>query len=165
MRLLTKILILLLVPTSFCFAQPKKVSRLMEASNAFKMNGMRYFFMGRNYRWEWKTPVKAPVLDLATAQGGLTPAKVGGGHQTRSLQLEDPSGRQYYLKSVRKYVTDEALPPELRGTFAKDLVADGVSASYPYAALSVPALSDAAGVPHGNPKVVFIPDDPKLGEY
>ena len=48
---------------------------------------------------------------------------------------------------------------------AADLVSDGVSASYPYAALSIPALAEAAGIPHGSAKVVYIPDDPRLGEY
>ena len=131
----------------------------------FKITGGRIFFMGRNYRQEWKTPIRVPVLDLGTEKGGLTPLKRGGGKQTKSLRLEDKNGRQYTLRSIRKYVTDEALPPELRGTFAKDLVTDGVSASYPYAALSVTRLSEAAGIPHGNPKIVYIPDDPRLGEY
>ena len=131
----------------------------------FKITGGRIFFYGQNYRQEWKTSIRVPVLDLGTEKGGLTPLKRGGGKQTKSLRLEDKNGRQYTLRSIQKYVTDEALPPELRGTFAKDLVADGVSASYPYAALSVTRLSEAAGIPHGNPKIVYIPDDPRLGEY
>jgi Omp85 superfamily domain len=160
-----KILFLLFIPVSYCSAQQGIDSVAVPASPVFKISGSRIFWMGKNYRTEWKMPVKAPVINLATEKGGLTPIKKGGGKQTRSLRLEDADGREYTLRSVRKYVTDEALPPDLRGTFAKDLVADGVSASYPYATLSIPLLSNAAGVPHGNPKVVFIPDDPKLGEY
>ena len=158
-----KILLLLFIP-AYCAAQNSDSATSL-ASPAFKINASRTFWMGKNYRTEWRTPIRVPIINFATEKGGLTPLKRGGGKQTRSLRVKDANGKDYTLRSVRKYVTDEALPPDLRGTFAKDIVADGISASYPYAALSVPALSEAAGVPHGNPKVVFIPDDPKLGEY
>ena len=158
-----KTLLLLFIPV-YCTAQNSDSTTSL-ASPAFKINASRTFWMGKNYRTEWRTPIRVPVINFATEKGGLTPIKRGGGKQTKSLRLQDANGKEYSLRSVRKYVTDEALPPDLRGTFAKDLVADGISASYPYAALSVPALSEAAGVPHGHPKVVFIPDDPKLGEY
>jgi hypothetical protein len=165
-----KLLVAFLFSLLFCLeipAQPGKGndSVIAVANPDFKTGGSRYFWMGKNYRKEWKTPVKVPVINLATEKGGLSPMKKGGGKQTKSLRLEDANGRQYTLRSIRKYVTDEALPPDLRGTFAKDLVADGISASYPYAALSVTKLSEAAGVPHGNPKIVYIPDDERLGEY
>lgn len=160
-----KILFLLFIPVSYCTAQQTPDSIALPASPTFKISGSRSFWMGSNYRKEWKMPVKIPIFNLATEKGGLTPIKKGGGKQTRSLKVQDANGKEYTLRSVRKYVTDEALPPDLRGTFAKDLVADGISASYPYAALSIPALSEAADVPHGNPKLVYIPDDPLLDEY
>src|SRR4051812_42592814 len=59
------------------------------ANPDLKGNGMKIFLVGRNYRKEWIEPVKVPVLDLATEQGGLTPKKEGGGKETRSLQVED----------------------------------------------------------------------------
>lgn len=158
-----KIPLLLLIP-AYCAAQNSD-SATSVASPAFKINASQTFWMGKNYRTEWRTPIRVPVINFATEKGGLTPQKRGGGKQTRSLRVKDANGREYTLRSVRKYVTDEALPPDLRGTFAKDIVADGISASYPYAALSIPALSEVVGVPHGNPRVVFIPDDPALGEY
>jgi hypothetical protein len=121
--------------------------------------------MGSNYRKEWKTPLRAPVLHLSTENGGLVPVKRGGGKQTRSLRMEDPTGRQYSLRSIQKFITSKTLPADLQSEAAEDLVADGVSASYPYAALSVPALAEAAGIPYLKVKLVYIPDDPKLGEY
>lgn len=57
------------------------------------------------------------------------------------------------------------MPGDLQSDAAADLVSDGVSASYPYAALSVNVLAKAAGIPHGDVKLVHIADDPKLGEY
>ncbi len=164
MRLLSFIFFTLLIPV--CSVVAQQSDSVTAAGNPlFKINGGRNFFMGRNYRPEWKTPIRVPVLNLATEKGGLTPLKRGGGKQTKTLRLEDKNGRQYTLRSIRKYVTDEALPPELRGTFARDLVADGISASYPYAAMSITRLSEAADIPHGTPQVLFIPDDERLGEY
>jgi len=57
------------------------------------------------------------------------------------------------------------LPGDLQSEAAADLVSDGVSASYPYASLSMMVLADAAGVPYGKVKLVYVPDDPKLGEF
>jgi len=121
--------------------------------------------MGSNYRKEWNTPITVPVLNLSTEQGGLTPVKKGGGKQTKSLRLENPQGRQFTLRSIAKFITNKTLPADLQSDAAADLVADGVSASYPYAALSIPTFAQAAGIPSGFAKVVYIGDDPKLGEY
>ncbi len=131
----------------------------------FKTNGGREFWMGSNYRNEWNTQLKVPVLNLATEHGGLTPDKRGGGKQTKSLHLVDPNGREYTLRSVAKFITSKTLPGDLQSQAAADLVSDGVSASYPYAALSVAVLAEAANLPHGHPRVVYIGDDPRLGEY
>jgi hypothetical protein len=131
----------------------------------FITHGSRIFFMGSNYRKDWNTPITVPVFQMTKEHGGLTPLKKGGGKQTKSLRLDDANGRQYSLRSVTKFITSKTLPPGLESNAAADLVTDGVSASYPYAALSMSVLSEAAGVPHGHPKLVYIPDDPKLGEF
>jgi hypothetical protein len=145
-------------------AQVKGDSATASGGN-FKTSGARAFWMGTNYRKEWNTPITVPVLYISKEHGGLTPVKRGGGKQTKSLRLEDANGREYVIRSVTKYITSKTLPAGLESEAAADLVSDGVSASYPYAALSMSALSQAAGVPHGNPKLVYIADDPKLGEY
>jgi len=134
-------------------------------SGKFKAGGFRKMLIGKNYRNEWGEKIKVPVLNIGNYMGGLTPLRRGGGHQTKSLRLEDMKGNEWVLRGVEKTVTDAALPPDLRGTFVKDLVQDGVSASYPYAALSVPVLAEAAGVPHANPRLVFVPDDMRLEKY
>lgn len=120
--------------------------------------------LGNNYRQEWSTPIEVPVFDIGSEKGGLKILKRGGGQQTRSLRLEDKDGNQYVLRSVEKY-TEKAIPPALRGTFAAKIVQDGISESYPYAAIAVPKLAKAAGVFHTNPKIVYIPDDPRFGIY
>ncbi|MBO3699970.1 BamA/TamA family outer membrane protein [Roseivirga sp. E12] len=120
--------------------------------------------LGENHRQEWATELRFPIFDIATEKGGLRILKKGGGHQTTSLRLEASDGKQYVLRSMDKNPA-LTLPPELRNTFIKSVVQDGISASHPYAPLVVPALADAAGIFHANPKIVYIPDDPRFGIY
>jgi hypothetical protein len=97
-------------------------------------------------------------------RGGLTPVRRGGGKQTKSLRVEDNNGRQYTFRSIEKFISSKTLPPDLQSDAAADLVADGVSASYPYSTLSMPTLSEAAGIPYNKVKLLYVPDDPRLGE-
>lgn len=156
-------IILLLVPAGLCMAQSDSVTSV--GSSKFRTSGGRYFWMGRNYRAEWKSEVRAPVFNMATEKGGLKPVKKGGGKQTKTLRLEDSQGRPYSIRSVEKFITIKTLPIDFESEAAVDLVADGVSASYPYANLSVPVLAHAAGIPHSQSKLVYVPDDPALGEF
>jgi len=127
-----------------------------------KAGAVHRLLLGSNYRKEWAAPVRVPVFDMT----GWKPLQRGGGTQTRSLRLENADGTQYVLRGVQKYIKDEALPQALQGTaFVKDLVTDGVSASYPYAALSIPPMAAALQIPHANPRLVFVPDDPRLGKF
>src|SRR5690606_12102008 len=115
---------------------------------------------GSNYRAEWTTPVRVKVFDIAKEQGGLKPTQRGGGMQSKSLRLEDAKGNEYVLRSIEKNPA-KTLPEEFRETFVKDIVVDGISASYPFGALSVPPLATAAGIPHATPQLVYVPDDPR----
>jgi hypothetical protein len=136
------------------------------AGGNFNTSGSRITWMGSNYRKEWNTPVTVPVIQLSKEHGGLTPFKKGGGKQTKSLRLKDPSGREYTLRSITKFITSKTFPDTtLQSEAAADLIADGISASYPYVALSIPVLAEAAGIPNSNVKLVYIPDDPALGEF
>lgn len=120
---------------------------------------------GNNYRKEWTAPLaNIPVFDIGKEQGGLTPVKRGGGMQTISLRMEASDGKEYVLRSIEKF-PEKAVPKPLRGTIASDIVSDQVSASHPYAALAVPPMAHAVGVYHTNPKLVYVPDDPRLGIY
>ncbi|GAB2578545.1 BamA/TamA family outer membrane protein [Spirosoma areae] len=123
----------------------------------------RWLF-GTNYRTEWATPVALPVFDLTRTKGGFTILQRGGGQQTKSLRLEDASGREWVLRSIQKDPAN-ALPVPLRETIAKEVLQDEVSAGYPYAPMVVTTLALAAGVPHANPLLFYVPDDPALGIY
>lgn len=136
-------------------------SILVAANQDLGESGTRNFFLGKNYRKEWTTPIRVQVLDLGKEQGGLIPTKEGGGKQTRSLRVEDKTKKEWNLRSVEKF-PDAAIPADLRETFVKEIVTQGVSASYPYASLSIEPLAKAAGVPYKRRKLVYIPDDPRL---
>ncbi|GAB3821389.1 hypothetical protein GCM10028895_23450 [Pontibacter rugosus] len=125
--------------------------------------GHRFWF-GDNYRRIWATPVKMRVFRLQEEQGGMTILKRGGGQQTKSLRLQDATGREWVLRTIQKD-PEKALPENLRPTVAKDIVQDQISASHPFASLVVPPLAKALGILHAEPEVVYLPDDPALGEY
>lgn len=129
-----------------------------------KARGFRRFLLGHHYRKEWATPVDVEVLNFDTTAGGLTPAKLGGGMQTKSLRLKGANGKEYVIRSVNKDPS-KALPPEFRGTFANDVLQDQISSSHPYAALVVAELARAAEIYYITPRIVYVPNSPKLGEF
>src|SRR6185436_8471078 len=86
------------------------------------------------------------------------------GFQTKSLPLKNKKGEEYSLRSVSKY-PERLLGPAMTNTLAADVVKDQVSSSHPYSPYVVDDLSEAAGVLHSNPKMVFIPNDKLLAEY
>ena len=105
------------------------------------------------------------VFHLGREKGGLTILQRGGGLQTKSLRLKDATGQSSgCCAPIQKYPA-RGLPPTLRPTIAKDILQDQVSASHPYGALVVPPLAQALGIPHAHPEIVFVPDDPALGQY
>ncbi|WP_423737317.1 BamA/TamA family outer membrane protein [Chitinophaga caseinilytica] len=146
-------------------AKPTPSSVTMAADPRYeKVNGFHRFMLGENYRKVWNTPLNFPVIDIDTVKGGLKVTKRGGGMQTRSLRLEDSSGREWVLRSLVKNPTS-AVPEPLRETFAREIVQDQISASNPYAPLVVSSLAEKAGVPHTNPAFVYLPDDTALGIF
>jgi hypothetical protein len=135
------------------------------ATRAFLKKRKRPGMMGNNYSMEWATAIaNVPYFDIDHEHGGLKVIKRGGGMQTKSMRLEDRQQRQFVLRSIEKY-PENAIPDELRGTIAENVVTSQISASHPYGALVVPYLADAAGVYHTNPKLVWLADDPRLGIY
>lgn len=134
------------------------------ASNQYAAGKGRKKILGENYREAWAQEIEVPLFDIGKEQGGLKILQKGGGMQTLSLRLEDSTGREFVLRSIEKF-PEQAVPEMLRKTFAEDLVQDQISASHPYAAVVIPDLAEAAGIYHTNPKVVYIPDDPRLGIY
>ncbi|QNH60491.1 hypothetical protein [Hymenobacter sediminicola] len=135
------------------------------AGPQYQRSGLHTFFWGKHYRDLWALPVTVPVLNLRTVvPGGLTPVREGGSFQTKNLRLVDRNGVQYVLRSVDKDAT-KALPEGLQNGPIGRLMKDQTSVINPYGAYVVPRLARAAGVYHTNPRLVYVGDDPGLGEY
>src|SRR4029077_14124009 len=122
------------------------------------------FIFGEGYRKLWAAPVKLKIFSLKNEKGGLTIVKRGGGLQTKSLRLKDAAGNEWVLRTIQKY-PEKGLPPNLRAGLAKDILQDQVITGHPYSSLTVPPLADALGIAHAHPEIVYVPDDPLLGEY
>lgn len=141
----------------------KRPEMKLAANPQLTGGGFKNFLLGKNYRAEWTMPVTVPVIRLKKDLGGLNVDKLGGGKQTHSLHLKDKQDRKLSLRSVKKY-PEKALPAALSHTIAEKILADGISASYPYGALSVAPLSQAAGVSYYKNKLVYLDSSDALGK-
>ncbi|MFH5884798.1 metallophosphoesterase [Halalkalibaculum sp. DA3122] len=120
--------------------------------------------LGAHNRDLWAIPVEFPVFDIATVEGGLEAVKLGGKGQSNTLRLENEQGREFVLRSVDK-VAGKIWDEHLKNTLAEDLAQDQFSILNPYGALMVPPLAEAVGIYHTNPRIYYIPHDPRLGEF
>ena len=119
---------------------------------------------GRGYRASWAAEAPFPVLDLSTEAGGLTPVRIGGGQQSITLHLNGGDGHAYVLRLLDKRL-GRSLPPELRKTIVADAYQEQVAATTPYSAPLAARLAETAGMLHTAPRLVYVPDDPRLGRY
>lgn len=154
--------LILLISTKICYTQGSYKTE--SAGPEYKTSSFHQWLWGRNYRKEWSTPVRLPVVMLDTLKGGLTPAKAGGGNQTQSLHLKTKAEKEYTMRSVNKSL-GKVLPKDFLGTFIEDIVDDKVSMSHPYAAAAVPVLANAAGIYHTYPRYVYLPEQPALDSF
>lgn len=141
-------------------AVPPAAVTIAADSQYINVNRFHRFMLGDNYRELWATPLTFPVMNMDT----LKILKRGGGKQTRSLRLEDKSGREWVLRSLKKWPLT-AIPEPLKETFAREVVQDQISAANPYAPLAVVPFAKAAGIPHTNPRFVYLADDTALNIY
>ncbi len=108
--------------------------------------------------------IAAPVFDLAEQPHNLRVIRKGGGNQTNSLRLENDLGHQYVLRSVRKYGS-RVLGGVFKGTFIVELLEDVFTYGHPFGAFVLPPLAEAADIYHTNPRLVYVPKQPGLGQY
>lgn len=129
----------------------------------YKRSGYHNFFWGKHYRKEWNTAVRVNNFYLDTAKGGLTPIEKGGGRQSSTLRLKDKKGKEYVLRSVNKDFGKGV--PSVRGTFLAHIAKDQVSIGHPFTGPTITPMSEAAGVYHTSPVIVFVPSQKALGEF
>ncbi len=131
-------------------------------------------FLGTHYREYYSKDVKAPVVFIDTLKGGLTPIRRGGGHQSKSLRLEDKYGKQYVMRALRKSsikflqstaFQDQYVEEELEDSFADSFLLDFYTTAHPYTPNTVGTLADAVDIYHTNPTLYYIPKQEHLGVY
>ena len=137
---------------------------LVAANESFLAKPVKSFFMGEQYRDMWATPVTVPTINLYKTMGGLKPIKKGGGMSSNSLRMEASDEKQYILRSINKDYT-KLVPPQFGNLKVLNIMKDQNSASHPYGALAIPALSKAANIYYTDPKLVFLKHQAALGNY
>ena len=139
-------------------------TRLVTAGKEYEASGNQRRWFGTGYRDIWAAPFEAPVLDLSKEAQGLEPVRQVGGLQTAGLAMRGTDGRSYTFRSLHKE-PERLLPPELRESWPARMIRDATSATHPGAAVMLPVLAEAAAIPHTWPRLVVMPDDPKLGKF
>lgn len=153
---------------------PKEVTASVYAKEETNKSNSFKKFWGERYRKYFSTDVKAPTVNLDTLFGGLIPVRKGGGHQSKSLRLEDTQGREYVMRALRKNALqylqavafkDQYIKGDFDDTVAENLLLDVFTGSHPYAPFTIATLSKAVGVMHTNPKLYYVPKQNALGAY
>lgn len=143
-------------------------SDLTQKSKSFQ------WFWGDHYRSLYGKNITVPVVTLDTLYGGLTLLRRGGGFQTRSIKVKGENGKIYVLRAVKKSAlqflqaslfTNVFVEDELNDTYSENLLLDFYTSSYPFANFAIPDLSDAIGLYHTNPRLIYIPKHPYLKNY
>jgi hypothetical protein len=134
------------------------------AGERYGAGGVHRLLLGRDYRDLWTVPIRVPVLDLDTFAGGLDPVRTGGNLQTQALRFRAGDGREYNFRSVDKELTP-ALPNYAKGTLVDWVRQDQTSAQLPVSPIVAAALLDAAGVLNPGPRLIVLPDHPRLREF
>ncbi|RPD48511.1 hypothetical protein DNI29_07800 [Hymenobacter sediminis] len=143
---------------------PFQATQTLAAGKQYAGKGSSRFWLGDLYRTSWTQPVQVQTLNLATEKGGLRPFGRGGGRQTTSLKLIAADSSEFVFRSVDKDVT-RILPPELRRSFAADVLRDITPTAHPYSALVTGSLLDKTDILHARPRLFVLPDNQLLGPY
>lgn len=132
------------------------------------------YLLGKHYRESYGIPVKAPIANLDTLYGGLTPLKRGGGNQSVSLRLVDKTGKQWVMRALKKNAVQflqinaykqKYIKEDLKNTFAETFIEDIYTTTHPYAAFIMPTLSEAIQVHHTKPVLYYVPKQNALGAF
>ena len=129
---------------------------------------------GERYRKHFSTAINAQTVSLDTLFGGLIPIRKGGGHQSKSLRLQDKQGREYVMRALRKNAVqylqsvafkDQYIQGFFNKTYTEDLLLDVFTGAHPYAPLAIGALANEVGVYHTNPVLYYVPKQNILAQF
>ena len=145
-----------------CSEPPATTTVVAEAR--YQLGAFGRFLLGKDYRQVWAIPIEVEVLNLACEAGGLVPVRQVGQLQTPGLSMRGADGRSYTFRGVNKDPT-RVLEKELRDTTVAKAYWDQISASFPGGSVAAAPIVRAAGVLQSEPRLVVMPDDPRLGEF
>ncbi|MEM9001176.1 MAG: phosphoesterase [Bacteroidota bacterium] len=160
--------------TSYSKNFPKRISASVYDSTDTDKSGFHKFWWGERYRKYYGTKVSAPTVDLDTLFGGLKVLRKGGGHQSKSLRLENKEGKQYVMRALEKsaeaylqamVAKEEFIIGKTEGSAPNRVLMDFYTGDHPYAPFTIGTLSDAVGIYHTNPVLYYIPRQEVLGIY
>ena len=152
----------------------KAVTASIYSEKETTKSGIYKTLWGTRYREAFSKKVSVPTVNLDTLFGGLTPIRKGGGHQSKSVRLEDKQGREYVMRALRKNAVqylqavafkDQYIEGQFNDTYTEGLLLDVFTGSHPYAPFTIATLSNAVGVFHTNPVLYYIPKQNALGEF
>lgn len=132
------------------------------------------FWFGDHYRDYYTLPIEAQTLNLSTYLGGLNPVKVSGEEQSRTLRLVDRQGKEYVLRALSKSAThfvqniafkNQFIEPDLKNTFTERFILDFYTTTNPFYPFVIHELAEPIGLYHTNPKLFYLPKQPRLGIY
>lgn len=155
-------------------AQEKYKKASVYTKEEITKSKLHRFLWGERYRKYFGTKINAPTVNLDTLFGGLHPVRKGGGHQSKSLRLQDNQGREYVMRALRKNAVqylqavafkDQYIEGQFNDTATEKLLNDVFTGSHPYAPFTIGKLSDAIGVYHTNPVLYYIPKQKSLGNF
>ena len=132
------------------------------------------FFFGRHYRRTYGQTITANTVNLSQLNGGLTPVRMGGGHQTQSLRLANAKGEEYNMRSVKKSATqfiqqvafkNKYVADEFEDSFTEKFLMDFYTTNHPYYPLTVANLMKPINIMHSTPKLYYVPKQEALKAY
>jgi hypothetical protein len=169
---------ILFPPSKVTLDYPTKFPQTTKASvytpDMIHKSKFHNFLFGTHYREYFGTQIAAKTITLDKLYEGLTPTIAGGGHQSKSLRLEDSNGKEYVIRAVKKSVSrflqsvafkDQYVEERFKNTFAEEFLYDFYTTSHPYAPLAVGNLADNIGVAHTNPLLYYIPKQNQLKDF
>ncbi|WP_026452276.1 phosphoesterase [Aequorivita capsosiphonis] len=153
---------------------PKTVKAKIYSDDMVEKTGFYKTVWGEHYRKVYGIDVTAKTVLLDTLYGGLHVVRAGGGHQTRSLRLEDKDGKTYNMRAMKKsavqflqnvILKNKEVENDFKNTIPEDLILDFYTAAHPYGAFTIPKLAGAADILHTNPKLFYVPKQKALGTF
>lgn len=153
---------------------PETVKAKIYEDSLVEKTGFYKTVWGAHYRKVYGKEVTAKTVLLDTLYGGLHVVRAGGGHQTRSLRLEDDQGRTYNMRGMKKsavqflqnvIIKDKIVEEDFKNTIPEELILDFYTAAHPYGAFTIPKLAAAGGILHTNPKLFYVPKQKALGKF